>query len=214
MSELLPMLKFDLRVVAGAQGGVMVLIVLVAGGLAAFGGSASVATPMVVVLALFLGLSLFTSDETYRLRHLHGTLPVARRTVLTSHYAVGAGALVLLMAVGLFAALLGTVVSGEPVESTVTGSLLVLGVVLLAYAVQVPLIVRFGATQGRFALLAVMAVVIAVAMLAVGAADAVDIEVPAFLASPALPWLVVGVGLVALVPSWWASVLLYERQDH
>lgn len=155
MRNLTAMLKFDLLNLRGMGIGALILLVL---GVVftAMGGAAG--TPMLAILMMLLGHQNFSLDSIGTLPLLYHAVPTTRRTVMTSHYLVAAGALV----VGTVA-VLGATAFTHAIQPSLGSREVMLGTTLtvlamaLVLAIQIPFTVRYG-QRGIIAMLLVVGV--------------------------------------------------------
>lgn len=124
MSELTPMLRLDLHSLVAQRR--MFAIFVVMSAVFAFAGGVTFSMPLLAVVGMMIGLSLFGTAETNKLTLLYGSLPVRRRTVMVSHYLVTVGMTTLAVIIGFVFAALASLVRGES-----TDGLLLSGVALI-----------------------------------------------------------------------------------
>jgi len=140
---------------------------------------------------------------------LYDTLPLRRRTVMISHYLVSLAYLlaaeIVLVSVLLLGEFLGLRAGGDWWAAASAA----VGIVLVIFAVMVPVLVRF--TDAR-----AVAVLVVVAVVA-----GVGGYLLAQLVSPlpgwvlaGWPWVLLVAGLVAWVLSLLGAIRFYQRQDH
>ena len=212
MSDLAPMVRLDLHSLVAQRR--MFLIFVVMSAAFAFAGGVTFSMPLLAVVGMMIGLSLFGTAETNKLTMLYGSLPVRRRTVMVSHYLVAAGMTTLAIVIGMLFAGVASVVRGESAEGLLMSGVAVVGALFVVLSFMIPLQVRFGAMTGSFVALAVTMVISGIVGFGLG-----QEALAGLLASlnAAGPWLVAGlvaVGLVGLAVSVLVSIRIYERQDH
>lgn len=215
MTNLWSMMELDLRAVFGGNVRTLAFLGLVLVAAALFGGTA-MGVPMAATVASILSLNVFTADSLHGLTRLHGSLPVARRTVITSHFLVALGLMLTIVAGAVTLAALGDTVRGEPSDALLTG-LLLFGVLSVVIAAQFPFQVRYGHQPARVILIALMGVVALgfVFVATVGATFLETLETGSAEGSlTVFPWLVAGIAVVVWVVSYAVSRRIYERQDH
>lgn len=212
MSDLAPMLRLDLHSLVAQRR--MFAIFIVMSAVFAFAGGVTFSMPLLAVVGMMIGLTLFGTAETNKLTTLYGSLPVRRRTVMVSHYLVAAGMTTLAIVIGMLFAGVASVVRGESAEGLLMSGVAVVGALFVVLSFMIPLQVRFGAMTGSFVALAVTMVISGIVGFGLG-----QEALAGLLASlnAAGPWLVAGlvaVGLVGLAVSVLVSIRIYERQDH
>lgn len=170
---------------------------------------------MVLIGALVSVLNLFASDEAYRLPYLYGALPVSRRTVITSHYAMAVGFLAVAAAIG---GVIGAVAAppGDRLDAC-WAALAALGLMWVVWSVEAPITITWGARKAGQVIMGGVFLVGGLGFLVAQwnggeAASAAPREVPSSMI-PLLSAVSVAVGAAALVASWFVAVRIYERHD-
>ena len=140
---------------------------------------------------------------------LYDTLPLRRRTVMISHYLVSLAYLlaaeIVLVPVLLLGEFLGLRAGGDWWAAASAA----VGIVLVIFAVMVPVLVRF--TDARaVAVLVVVAVVAGVGIYLLGQLMS---PLPGWVLA-GWPWLLLVAGLVAWAVSLLVAIRVYQRQDH
>ena len=140
---------------------------------------------------------------------LYDTLPLRRRTVMISHYLVSLAYLlaaeIVLVSVLLLGEFLGLRAGGDWWAAASAA----VGIVLVIFAVMVPVLVRF--TDARaVAVLVVVAVIAGVGIYLLGQLMS---PLPGWVLAGG-PWLLLVAGLVAWVLSLLGAIRFYQRQDH
>lgn len=212
MSDLAPMLRLDLHSLVAQRR--MFAIFIVMSAVFAFAGGVTFSMPLLAVVGMMIGLTLFGTAETNKLTTLYGSLPVRRRTVMVSHYLVTVGVTTLAVVIGLAFAALAAVVRGEPIEGLVLSGVALVGSLFVVLSLMIPLQVRWGAVTGSFVALAVTLAISGVVGFGLG--QEALAELVASLGSGG-SWAVLGLlalGLVGLVVSVLVCIRIYERQDH
>lgn len=211
-----PMLRLDLRSLFATSKswllflGVVLIVPLFAG--------AEMAVAMAAAGGLLTSMTLFALDETHRLKQLYGGLPVQRRTVIVSHYIVGALLILGFIGFGLLVGLGASVVRQQPLGDMGLAAAGTVGALFLVAAFTLPLYVRFGGRTAPVVVLSGMMLIIGGGILLRDVAKWQPI-VPqiAEALSGAGAWLVVAlplVGLASLAASCLVSIAIYRRQDH
>lgn len=212
MSDLMPMLKLDLRNVAGSRRFLLAFLAI-AVLLAAWGGP-QMATPLVAMAGYMTAMNLFQLDEAHRLRLLYGALPVPRRTVMASHYLTSIGLVLAAVLLGLVLLPIAALARGEVAEGSFAGMAVVAAVLLAALGLVLPAVVRFGTKASSYAVL------VAIALVSGGVVLLSDTEFASGLlaAAGALPgwlvWLAPPIVALMLWGSFELSARIYQRQDH
>ena len=165
----------------------------------------------------FYVMSLFSVDNTCRWDFYAATLPVSRKTVVTAKFLL----LGLCIAAGFVYSLVTAPVAylliGEPIVESILASLLVTLILIVYFAVTIPLTYAFGPDKARSAMLLALVVVGGGIFAAASLGDAGGLLTTMF------GWmetsLVPGIGVLAGVAAavclicWLASCRIYERKE-
>ena len=140
---------------------------------------------------------------------LYDTLPLRRRTVMISHYLVSLAYLlaaeIVLVPVLLLGEFLGLRAGGDWWAAASAA----VGIMLVVFAVMVPVLIRFTDARG-VAVLVVVAVVASVGIYLLGQLMS---PLPGWVLA-GWPWLLLVAGLVAWAVSLLVAIRVYQRQDH
>ena len=140
---------------------------------------------------------------------LYDTLPLRRRTVMISHYLVSLAYLlaaeIVLVPVLLLGELLGMRAGGDWWAAASAA----VGIMLVVFAVMVPVLIRFTDARG-VAVLVVVAVIAGVGIYLLGQLMS---PLPGWVLA-GWPWLLLVAGLVAWAVSLLVAIRVYQRQDH
>ena len=140
---------------------------------------------------------------------LYDTLPLRRRTVMISHYLVSLAYLlaaeIVVVPVLLLWELLGMRAGGDWWAAASAA----VGIMLVVFAVMVPVLIRFTDDRGG-AVLVVVAVIAGVGIYLLGQLMS---PLPGWVLA-GWPWLLLVAGLVAWAVSLLAAIRFYQRQDH
>ena len=140
---------------------------------------------------------------------LYDTLPLRRRTVMISHYLVSLAYLlaaeIVLVPVLLLGEFLGLRAGGDWWAAASAA----VGIMLVVFAVMVPVLIRFTDARG-VAVLVVVAVIAGVGIYLLGQLMS---PLPGWVLA-GWPWLLLVAGLVAWVVSLLVAIRVYQRQDH
>lgn len=140
---------------------------------------------------------------------LYDTLPLRRRTVMISHYLMSLAYLlaaeIVVVPVLLLWELLGMGASGDWWAAASAA----VGIMLVVFAVMVPVLIRFTDARG-VAVLVVVAVIAGVGIYLLGQLMS---PLPGWVLA-GWPWLLLVAGLVAWVVSLLVAIRVYQRQDH
>ena len=165
----------------------------------------------------FYVMSLFSVDNTCRWDFYAATLPVSRKTVVSAKFLL----LGLCIAAGFVYSLVTAPVAylliGEPIAESILASLLVTLILIVYFAVTIPLTYAFGPDKARSAMLLALVVVGGGIFAAASLGDAGGLLTAMF------GWmetsLVPGIGVLAGVAAavclicWLASCRIYERKE-
>lgn len=165
----------------------------------------------------FYVMSLFSVDNTCRWDFYAATLPVSRKTVVTAKFLL----LGLCIAAGFVYSLVTAPVAylliGEPIVESILASLLVTLILIVYFAVTIPLTYAFGPDKARSAMLLALVVVGGGIFAAASLGDAGGLLTAMF------GWmetsLVPGIGVLAGVAAavclicWLASCRIYEKKE-
>jgi membrane protein len=140
---------------------------------------------------------------------LYDTLPLRRRTVMISHYLVSLAYLlaaeIVVVPVLLLWELLGMRAGGDWWAAASAA----VGIMLVVFAVMVPVLIRFTDARGG-AVLVVVAVIAGVGIYLLGQLMS---PLPGWVLA-GWPWLLLVAGLVAWAVSLLVAIRVYQRQDH
>ena len=140
---------------------------------------------------------------------LYDTLPLRRRTVMISHYLVSLAYLlaaeIVLVPVLLLGEFLGLRAGGDWWAAASAA----VGIMLVVFAVMVPVLIRFTDARG-VAVLVVVAVIAGVGIYLLGQLMS---PLPGWVLA-GWPWVLLVAGLVAWAVSLLAAIRFYQRQDH
>ena len=140
---------------------------------------------------------------------LYDTLPLRRRTVMISHYLVSLAYLlaaeIVVVPVLLLWELRGMRAGGDWWAAASAA----VGIMLVVFAVMVPVLIRFTDARGG-AVLVVVAVIAGVGIYLLGQLMS---PLPGWVLA-GWPWLLLVAGLVAWAVSLLAAIRFYQRQDH
>ena len=140
---------------------------------------------------------------------LYDTLPLRRRTVMISHYLVSLAYLLAAEIVVVPVLLLGEILGMRAGGDWWAAASAAVGIMLVVFAVMVPVLIRFTDARG-VAVLVVVAVVAGVGIYLLGQLMS---PLPGWVLA-GWPWLLLVAGLVAWVVSLLVAIRVYERQDH
>ena len=140
---------------------------------------------------------------------LYDTLPLRRRTVMISHYLVSLAYLLAAEIVLVPVLLLGEILGMRAGGDWWAAASAAVGIMLVVFAVMVPVLIRFTDARG-VAVLVVVAVVAGVGGYLL--AQLVS-PLPGWVLA-GWPWLLLVAGLVAWAVSLLVAIRVYQRQDH
>lgn len=140
---------------------------------------------------------------------LYDTLPLRRRTVMISHYLVSLAYLLAAEIVLVPVLLLGEILGMRAGGDWWAAASAAVGIMLVVFAVMVPVLIRFTDARG-VAVLVVVAVVASVGIYLLGQLMS---PLPGWVLA-GWPWLLLVAGLVAWVVSLLVAIRVYQRQDH
>ena len=140
---------------------------------------------------------------------LYDTLPLRRRTVMISHYLVSLAYLLAAEIVVVPVLLLGEILGMRAGGDWWAAASAAVGIMLVVFAVMVPVLIRFTDARG-VAVLVVVAVVAGVGIYLLGQLMS---PLPGWVLA-GWPWLLLVAGLVAWVVSLLVAIRVYQRQDH
>ena len=140
---------------------------------------------------------------------LYDTLPLRRRTVMISHYLVSLAYLLAAEIVLVPVLLLGEILGMRAGGDWWAAASAAVGIMLVVFAVMVPVLIRFTDARGG-AVLVVVAVVAGVGIYLLGQLMS---PLPGWVLA-GWPWLLLVAGLVAWVVSLLVAIRVYQRQDH
>ncbi len=167
----------------------------------------------IVFIAFMTTVSVFYGkfglDGTEDADLLYDTLPLRRRTVMISHYLVSLAYLVAAEIVAVLALLLGEFLGLRAGGDWWAAASAAVGIVLVIFAVMVPVLVRF--TDARA--VAVLVVVAVVAGVGGYLLAQLMSPLPGWVLA-GWPWLLLIAGLVAWALSLLVTIRFYQRQDH
>ena len=140
---------------------------------------------------------------------LYDTLPLRRRTVMISHYLVSLAYLLAAEIVLVPVLLLGEILGIRAGGDWWAAASAAVGIMLVVFAVMVPVLIRFTDARG-VVVLVVVAVVAGVGIYLLGQLMS---PLPGWVLA-GWPWLLLVAGLVAWVVSLLVAIRVYQRQDH
>lgn len=140
---------------------------------------------------------------------LYDTLPLRRRTVMISHYLVSLAYLLAAEIVLVPVLLLGEILGMRAGGDWWAAASAAVGIMLVVFAVMVPVLIRFTDARGG-AVLVVVAVVASVGIYLLGQLMS---PLPGWVLA-GWPWLLLVAGLVAWAVSLLVAIRVYQRQDH
>jgi membrane protein len=140
---------------------------------------------------------------------LYDTLPLRRRTVMISHYLVSLAYLLAAEIVLVPVLLLGEILGMRAGGDWWAAASAAVGIMLVVFAVMVPVLIRFTDARGG-AVLVVVAVIAGVGIYLLGQLMS---PLPGWVLA-GWPWLLLVAGLVAWAVSLLAAIRFYQRQDH
>lgn len=140
---------------------------------------------------------------------LYDTLPLRRRTVMISHYLVSLAYLLAAEIVLVPVLLLGEILGMRAGGDWWAAASAAVGIMLVVFAVMVPVLIRFTDARG-VAVLVVVAVVASVGIYLLGQLMS---PLPGWVLA-GWPWLLLVAGLVAWAVSLLVAIRVYQRQDH
>lgn len=140
---------------------------------------------------------------------LYDTLPLRRRTVMISHYLVSLAYLLAAEIVLVPVLLLGEILGIRAGGDWWAAASAAVGIMLVVFAVMVPVLIRFTDARG-VVVLVVVAVVAGVGIYLLGQLMS---PLPGWVLA-GWPWLLLVAGLVAWAVSLLVAIRVYQRQDH
>ena len=140
---------------------------------------------------------------------LYDTLPLRRRTVMISHYLVSLAYLLAAEIVVVPVLLLGEILGMRAGGDWWAAASAAVGIMLVVFAVMVPVLIRFTDARG----VAVLVVVVVVAGVGIYLLGQLLSPLPGWVLA-GWPWLLLAAGLVAWAVSLLAAIRVYQRQDH
>ena len=140
---------------------------------------------------------------------LYDTLPLRRRTVMFSHYLVSLAYLLAAEIVLVPVLLLGEILGMRAGGDWWAAASAAVGIMLVVFAVMVPVLIRFTDARG-VAVLVVVAVIAGVGIYLLGQLMS---PLPGWVLA-GWPWLLLVAGLVAWAVSLLVAIRVYQRQDH
>ena len=140
---------------------------------------------------------------------LYDTLPLRRRTVMISHYLVSLAYLLAAEIVLVPVLLLGEILGMRAGGDWWAAASAAVGIMLVVFAVMVPVLIRFTDARG-VAVLVVVAVIAGVGIYLLGQLMS---PLPGWVLA-GWPWLLLVAGLVAWAMSLLVAIRVYQRQDH
>ena len=140
---------------------------------------------------------------------LYDTLPLRRRTVMISHYLVSLAYLLAAEIVVVPVLLLGEILGMRAGGDWWAAASAAVGIMLVVFAVMVPVLIRFTDARG-VAVLVVVAVIAGVGIYLLGQLMS---PLPGWVLA-GWPWVLLVAGLVAWVVSLLVAIRVYQRQDH
>lgn len=140
---------------------------------------------------------------------LYDTLPLRRRTVMISHYLVSLAYLLAAEIVLVPVLLLGEILGMRAGGDWWAAASAAVGIMLVVFAVMVPVLIRFTDARG----VAVLVVVAVVAGMGIYLLGQLMSPLPGWVLA-GWPWLLLVAGLVAWAVSLLVAIRVYQRQDH
>ena len=140
---------------------------------------------------------------------LYDTLPLRRRTVMISHYLVSLAYLLAAEIVVVPVLLLGEILGMRAGGDWWAAASAAVGIMLVVFAVMVPVLIRFTDARG-VVVLVVVAVIAGVGIYLLGQLMS---PLPGWVLA-GWPWLLLVAGLVAWAVSLLVAIRVYQRQDH
>ena len=140
---------------------------------------------------------------------LYDTLPLRRRTVMISHYLVSLAYLLAAEIVLVPVLLLGEILGMRAGGDWWAAASAAVGIMLVVFAVMVPVLIRFTDARG-VAVLVVVAVIAGEGIYLLGQLMS---PLPGWVLA-GWPWLLLVAGLVAWAVSLLVAIRVYQRQDH
>ncbi len=140
---------------------------------------------------------------------LYDTLPLRRRTVMISHYLVSLAYLLAAEIVVVPVLLLWEILGMRAGGDWWAAASAAVGIMLVVFAVMVPVLIRFTDARG-VAVLVVVAVIAGVGIYLLGQLMS---PLPGWILV-GWPWLLLVAGLVAWAVSLLVAIRVYQRQDH
>ena len=140
---------------------------------------------------------------------LYDTLPLRRRTVMISHYLVSLAYLLAAEIVLVPVLLLGEILGIRAGGDWWAAASAAVGIMLVVFAVMVPVLIRFTDARGG----AVLVVVVVVAGVGIYLLGQLMSPLPGWVLA-GWPWLLLVAGLVAWAVSLLVAIRVYQRQDH
>lgn len=140
---------------------------------------------------------------------LYDTLPLRRRTVMISHYLVSLAYLLAAEIVVVPVLLLGELLGMRAGGDWWAAASAAVGIMLVVFAVMVPVLIRFTDARG----VAVLVVVAMVASVGIYLLGQLMSPLPGWVLA-GWPWLLLVAGLVAWAVSLLVAIRVYQRQDH
>ena len=186
----------------------MILLFLFLG--AVPGGNSYMAVYAEVILSTFVG-SLLRADETSRWNQYCDILPISRKTVVASYFAVGY--LMLSASAILYAVIALCIRFAVKGESAILPTFLQMIVIsFLMTAVTIPVTIRFGTQRGPVVKMVLGGMVVAVGLLVLG--RGLDtLKGLLSLSAPVIAGGAVILTAAAVLASWLISVKVYESKD-
>ena len=186
---------------------------------------------LLLMSAVFLGMSLFASDDNFFFvvypvlfagilpvtlisyeerdgwNRMCDAMPVSRRMQVNERYLMTAFCFLVLylLTLGLQAAVLLPKGNAEKLKEL---ACLLPGVGLLAPAVMIPVTLRWGVEKGRFVYYVFIGVIVALGLIGANALS----DAPTEAAPPAL-WLLPLIAVVLFALSWLLSIRIYEKRE-
>lgn len=169
------------------------------------------ATMPIALIPLLASTASFIADRDDRLDFLSAQLPVTRRTIVASHYLIGAAAFAVTVVVVLGIA---TALRPEDAEARSLAALTLAGIATIA-AVAMPAIARFGRQSLLFVTFGLSAVGLLAARFLPPAADALGRAVE-WSGTHALETTLLAAAALALLwaASYAVTAAIYQRRDY
>lgn len=189
------------------------LIFLVALIISSLGGMYN-AGIILYLLITIIATHAFTIDDTHKLVFFYSTLPVSRKTVVTSHYVLAAAAVgVALIAMFIFAGI-SSIVRDADITSELLIGMTTMIVASILVAISIPIIANYGTRAVFYASVAFVALAFAAAFL--GSSLRINVAPVVEFIYTHQSGLLIG-GIIATIAIWvlsWAlTCRIYSRKE-